>query len=94
MATYLMSGKYSLDAVRKISVERTEQALALLKKHGGKLKSAYAMLGKDDLLLIVDLPDTAQAMKTSIALAQLLGISFTTSPAVTMEEFDRMMTEG
>ena len=93
MATYLMFGRYSLDAVKEISAERTDKATALIKKHGGEVKSGYALLGENDLLLIVDLPDTEQAMKTAVALTKLLGISFTTSPAVTVEDFDRMMEE-
>lgn len=93
MATYLMFGKYSHGAIEGISAERTDKATALIRKHGGEPKAGYALLGENDLLLIVDLPDTEQAMKTSIALTKLLGISFTTSPAVTVEDFDRMMEE-
>lgn len=91
MATYLMFGRYSLSAVKEISAERTEKAAAVVKKHGGEVKGGYALLGKDDLVLIVDLPDTEAVMKTSIALSKLLGISFTTAPAVSIEDFDRMM---
>jgi hypothetical protein len=32
-------------------------------------------------------------MKVSVALHKLTGISFSTSPAVQVEEFDRMMRE-
>ena len=41
----------------------------------------------------MDFPDAGQAMKASVALTKLLGISFTTSPAVTVEDFDKMMEE-
>jgi hypothetical protein len=41
-------------------------------------------------VLIVDLPDTARAMATSAALAKSTGIAFTTAPAVTVEEFDKL----
>ena len=58
------------------------------------LKSGYALLGDADLVLIVDLPDNEQAMKTSVALTKLLGIAFTTTPAVTIEEFDRLMADA
>ena len=93
MATYLMFGRYSLGAVKEISAERTDKAAAVVKKHGGQVKGGYALLGKDDLVLIVDLPNTEQAMKTSVALSKLLGISFTTAPAVSIEDFDKMMEE-
>jgi len=93
MATYFMFGRYSLDAIEEISAERTEEAIALIEKHGGVLESGYALLGDADLVLIVDLPDTEQAMKTSVALTKLLGIAFTTLPAVTMENFDKLMAD-
>ena len=91
MATYVMFGKYSTEGIKGISARRSDEAKALIKKNGGELKSAYAMLGGTDLVLIVDLPDTSKAMATSAALAKLTGIAFTTSPAVPIEEFDKLM---
>jgi uncharacterized protein with GYD domain len=91
MATYFMFGKYSKDAVKAISAKRTDKAVALIKDNGGELKQGYALLGDVDLVLIVDLPGTESAMKTSAALSALLGISFSTAPAVSMAEFDKLM---
>ena len=91
MATYFMFGKYSQDSVKEISAKRTEKAKELVKKNGGEIKSGYALLGKTDLVLIVEFPDLEQAMKTSVALSKLLGISFTTAPAVSMADFDKLM---
>lgn len=91
MATYVMFGKYSVEGMKGISARRSEEATALIRKNGGELKAAYAMLGGVDLVMIVDLPDTARALATSTALAKLTGIAFTTSPAVTIEEFDKLM---
>ena len=93
MATYVMFGKYTSEAIKGISAERTKNAVSLLKKFGGEVKSAYALLGGKDLLLIVTFPGLEAAMKASVALSKLTGISFTTSPAVTVEEFDKMMGE-
>jgi hypothetical protein len=36
------------------------------------------------------MPDTEQAMKTSVALSKMLNISFTTAPAVSVETFDKL----
>jgi len=91
MATYLMFGKYSLEAVKAISAKRTDRTIALIKQNGGELKAGYALLGDIDLVLIVDLPDTEGAMKTSVALSKLLGISFSTVPAVNVADFDKLM---
>ncbi|MBW1916791.1 MAG: GYD domain-containing protein [Deltaproteobacteria bacterium] len=93
MATFLMFGKYSGEAVKQISSARTDQAINLIKKFGGGVKAMYALLGETDLVLIVDLPGVEQAMKVSVGLGKLTGISFTTSPAVSVEEFDKLMAE-
>ena len=91
MATYAMIGKYSQKAMEGISAERTGQAVALMAKHGGKLEAGYAMLGRDDLLLIADFPDTASAVQASVALTKSMGIAFDTSPAVSVAEFDKLV---
>lgn len=91
MSTYFMFGKYSLDSINKISAQRTKDASALIAKAGGEVKAGYALLGEHDLVLIVTFPSNEQAMKTSVALGRLLGISITTSPAVSMEEFDKLV---
>jgi len=91
MATFLMLGKYSLEAVKKISGERTEKAVRIIEEFGGKVKSMYALLGEWDLVFIVDLPGIEEALKASVAMAKMTGISFKTSPAVSVKEFDRLM---
>jgi uncharacterized protein with GYD domain len=54
----------------------------------------YALLGEKDLVFIVTLPGTKEAMKASVSLSKLTGISFTTSPAVTVDEFDKILAKG
>jgi ribosomal protein S13 len=41
-------------------------------------------------MMAIDLPDNKQAMAVSMALAKLTGIGFTTSPAVPIDEFDKL----
>ena len=91
MTTFIMFGKYSQESIKHISAKRTEQSKELIEKNGGELKSGYALLGTTDLVLIVEFPDTAKAMKASVELSKLLGISFTTAPALSAEEFDQLM---
>lgn len=43
MATFLMFGKYSPDATKEISAQRTEKGARLIEKFNGKLISAYAL---------------------------------------------------
>ncbi|MBM4283710.1 MAG: GYD domain-containing protein [Deltaproteobacteria bacterium] len=94
METFVMFGRYTSEGIQGISAERTKKTVDLLKQHGGELKAAYALLGATDLMLIVSLPGVAEAMEVSVALSKMTGIAFTTSPAVTVEEFDKMMSPG
>jgi len=90
MTTYIMFGSYSPEAIEDISAERTKAAQKIIGDAGGKLRSAYALLGEVDLLLIVEFSNNERAMKASIELSKLLDASFTTSPAIPADEFDRM----
>ena len=91
MATFLLFGKYTTESVKGISAQRTQKVSDVAKKLGGKVLASYALLGCHDLLFIVDLPDAAKAFKASTELAKATGIGFTTSPAVTVEEFDKIV---
>ncbi len=94
MPIFLMFGKYSSEALKGVSAERTEKAVDLIKEHGGKVKSMYAVLGEHDLVLTIDFPDAEHAMAASVALRKLTRISFSTSPVVEVEKFDRLVAEA
>jgi len=93
MATFFMFGKYSSEAVKGMSPKRTKEAETLIKKFGGKVESIYALLGEKDLVFIVNFPGIEQVIKASVALSKMTGIGFTTLPAVTVEEFDKLISE-
>jgi len=90
MATFIMFGKYSVESLKGMNPERTTEVVSLINKYGGEVKSMYALLGNNDLVFIVDFPSTDVALKASVAANKITGISFTTSPAVTVEEFDSL----
>ena len=94
MPIFLMFGKYSSEALKGISPERTDRAAELIRKNGGKVVSMYAVLGEHDLVFTLDFPDAEKALTTSVALNKMTGISFTTSPVVEVEKFDKLMTEA
>jgi uncharacterized protein with GYD domain len=93
MAMFFMFGSYSNQAIKEISIKRTEQAIDTVKQLGGDVKGIYALLGEYDILFCVELTDTEAAMKASISLNQQTGIAFRTCPAVKVEVFDRLATE-
>ena len=92
MAKFLMLGRYSTEAVKGITAERTKKVADIIEKSGGKVNLMYALLGTYDLAFAVDFPGIQEAMKASVALTKLTGIGFTTLPAVTVEEFDRLVS--
>lgn len=91
MAIFLMLGRYSSEGIKEISRERTGKVVDLIEKSGGKVNSMYALLGEYDIVLVTDFPGISQAMQVSVNLAKMTGISFTTLPAVTIEEFDKLV---
>jgi uncharacterized protein with GYD domain len=90
MATFFLFGKYSAASLKAISARRTQAASTVVKRVGGEIKGSYALLGEHDLVLIVDLPGIAEALKCSLVLARQTGISFTTAPAISVEQFDKL----
>ena len=91
MAKFFMYGKYSKEAMEGISADRTKKALDAIANAGGKVNSMYALLGKYDIVLITDFPGITEVMKASVALNKLTNISFTSFPAITIEEFDKVL---
>ena len=93
MALFFMFGRYSSDSIRGISSRRTERASAIVERFGGQTQGIYALLGDHDLVVIADFPATEDAMKASIKLRKVTGITFSTCPAVSVEQFDLLSEE-
>ena len=91
MSIFLMFGKYSSEAMKDISTDRTEKVREVIQKNGGKIISMYAVMGEHDLVFTIDFPDADKAIATSVALYKLTGIHFTTSSVVDVEQFDKLV---
>lgn len=94
MPIFLMFGKYSHEAIKDISVQRTEKVREAIRKNGGKIVSMYAVMGEHDLVFTLDFPGIENAVATSVALYSLTGIHFATSPVVDVEQFDRLLDKA
>ncbi|MFQ6675933.1 MAG: GYD domain-containing protein [Fidelibacterota bacterium] len=92
-STYFMLGTYSREAIEGISSQRTTEANEQIAKHGGNVLSVHALLGGPDLVIMAEFPGTEEAMKASLSLTRLTGISFSTHPAVSVDTFDRLASE-
>lgn len=93
MPVFMMFGKYTRDSLSNASAQRTRKAVKIIEKNGGKVISMYALLGEHDLVFTLDFPDSEKAFSTSMALNKLTGISFSTSPVVEVEKFDRLLSK-
>jgi uncharacterized protein with GYD domain len=91
MNTYFMFGKYSAEAIKGVSAERTKKANDIILKLGGKIIAQYALLGDRDLVFIVNLPGAEEVFKASATFHKLTGISFSSVPAISIEKFDQIM---
>jgi len=86
-----MTGKYSSEAVKQISGERTTNAVEIIKQCGGKLVAAYATMGETDLVAIVEFSGISEAVKASVTLNRSMGISFSTVPVLPIDDFDKLV---
>ena len=91
--TFIMFGKYTAEAASKISAERTAKVQELIKKHGGELRTIYALLGTPDLVMTLELAGIKEATALSVALARATGIAFSTAPAIPADEFDKLVSK-
>ncbi|MCX7716398.1 MAG: GYD domain-containing protein [Endomicrobia bacterium] len=88
---FIMLGKYTVEAIKGISKQRTQEVKKVIENNKGKIIGLYVLLGPYDLMLIVDFPTEKEAVKTSVQLTKLTNIGFTTLPAISAEEFDKLV---
>ena len=73
MAKYLFQGSYSSQGVEGLVEEggsgRVAAATAAVESLGGSVEAFYFQFGRDDALLLVDLPSNADATAMSLAVA-------------------------
>lgn len=64
----------------------------LAEKLGGKVESIDVVLGEYDVMIKSRFPETTDAVKASVEFGKLTGISFTTMPAIPVEQFDKLIS--
>jgi hypothetical protein len=53
-----------------------------------------AVMGEHDLVFTLDFPNAESAFAASVALHRCTGITFTTSPVVEVEMFDKLIAKA
>ncbi len=96
MATFIMLSKLT-DEGRKTLKERP-QRLAQVNKEietmGGRVTAQYAVLGSYDFVNVVEAASNEVIARISVELGARGTIEVTTLPAMSVEEFTKMLLDG
>ena len=93
MPKYLLQVAYTSEGAKGLlkdgGSKRKASAQKLVEGLGGKIETFYFAFGKDGAVVIADLPDTASAAATSLALAASGAVTGHTTVLITPEEMDQ-----
>jgi uncharacterized protein with GYD domain len=96
MPKYLVHARYTAEGLRGLIKDMASGRKAAVQKAlkglGGKLESMYYCFGKDDVILITDLPDNTAAAAMSIAVGASGLVDLQVTPLLTIEEIDKAVT--
>ena len=95
MPKYLVQATYTVQGVKGLVSDsasgRRADVQAAVKALGGQLEAFYYVLGDDDVVSIVDLPDNASAAAMSLASTGSGAVRIRTTPLLTVEEVDKAL---
>ena len=90
---YLFQGSYTAEGTRGLLKEggtsRRDTIEQLMKGMGGTLESLYYAFGPDDVVGIVDLPDSVTGTAVSLAVNAAGAVRLRITPLITPEEVDQ-----
>ena len=93
MPKYLIQGSYTPDGLKGLIKEkaagRKAAVQAGLKSVKGKLECLYYSLGADDVIAIVELPDTTAAAGLSATIGASGMVNIRTTPLLSVAEMDQ-----
>ena len=93
MPKYLLQGSYTAEGAKGLlkdgGSKRRAAAKTLVESVGGKIECLYFTFGKTDVIAIVDMPDSASAAATSLAIGAGGGLKSTLTVLLTPEEIDQ-----
>ena len=92
MPKYLAKASYSVEGIRGLISEggtsRRDAITAAVGSVGGTVESLYFAFGEDDLYVIFDVPERANATALGLRIAAAGAISWSTTALLTPEEID------
>lgn len=96
MPIYVSLVKFTPEGITTMKdqgISRSETVKRNIEELGGKLLNAYYCLGPYDVVAVLDFPDNKTAMKAAVKNAALGHIQITTMPAVSRDEWTRLLGE-
>jgi uncharacterized protein with GYD domain len=93
MALYVTLWKYTKDGLMEIrkTPKRFEVVKKIISDAGGKLIGIYGLMGKYDLVTIVDMPNDKVAATTILKVCSTGRITSETMPAIPIDELLNIM---
>ena len=96
MPVYVSLVKFTRERIMTMKgqgIARSDKVKKNIEGLGGKLLDAYYCLGEYDVVAILEFPDNKAAMKAAVKNASLGHISITTMPAVTRDQWAKLLRE-
>jgi uncharacterized protein with GYD domain len=93
MPKYMFEVDYTTDGAKGLAkdggTKRREVVSKVAGKLGGTVECFYFSFGKNDAVVIVDLPDNVAAAAVSVAVSASGAGAIVTTPLLTVDEIDR-----
>jgi len=95
MPKYMIQATYTQEGLKGLARDsasgRRHDVQEAVKAVGGKVEVFYYAFGKDDVILIVDLPDNIAAAAVALDSSSTGTVRVRTTPLLTVEEIDRAL---
>jgi uncharacterized protein with GYD domain len=95
MPKYLIQASYTAEGAKGLikdgGSKRRETVKGVIEGLGGKLEAFYYAFGKDDVIVLADLPDHAAATAFSVTVGATGTVGCKTTVLLTPEEMDEAM---
>jgi uncharacterized protein with GYD domain len=95
MPRYLLQARYTTQGIEGLVKDsasgRRADVQAAVKALGGKLEAFYYAFGKEDAVLILELPDSTKAAALSLTVSGAGAVRVRTTPLLTVEEIDQAL---
>ena len=95
MAKYLFRARYTTKGIQGLVTDsasgRRADVQAAVKALGGNVEAFYYAMGNDDVVMIVDLPDSIKAAALVLTTSGSGAVRVRTTPLLTVEDVDQAL---